>query len=169
MSPNYGALSKPAPTRPDRAGDAALPVLIRVPSLAGSGPHVRLRPARLRPRSEFAGTPTRRRRLRREVRVAGSALLFCVPMAFALVTAWGPRPTSGAATPPVFEPRPVVVASAAELAEPAPVEAARPLATISFEPMPENPRPEVQVVPVVRPAGFLLPDDGPEEPAHAGG
>jgi hypothetical protein len=150
-----------------RPGDAPAPVLIRVPALAGSRPHVRVRPARLRPRP-VVGVPARRRRLRREVRVAGSALLFCVPMAFGLLTFWGPpRSSAGASAPSASIAASPAVAPQAESA--ARREASPPLATISFEPLVEPTRPEDPKVPVVRPAGYLLPDDGPEESAHAGG
>jgi hypothetical protein len=102
----------------------------------------------------------RRRRLRREVKVAAMALIFALPTSTLLLSYWpAERPGRSlvAAIPasPEFESNPDDPAY-------------RPLVTISLEPAAGERLPDF-TPPVVRPSGFLLPDRGPEEPAHAGG
>lgn len=64
----------PIPAR--RRAARAVPILIQIPDLAGS---------------RAAGRPVRRRRLRREVRVAGYALLGLLPIWLAIATLGGDR------------------------------------------------------------------------------
>lgn len=114
-------------------------VLIQVPALGGRA----RRPA---------GPRRRRRRLRREFRVAGSALAFALPMAWAFLTCWGGQPDA-----PSLPMGPTRV-QAAEV---------RPVATLTVEPALAT-YPQDSEAPIVRPAGYLLPDDGSEGVAHAG-
>lgn len=117
------------------AGPGPVPTLIRVPAL---------------PAARRVGVTTRRRRrLRREVKVAGTALLFGLPMAWTLL-AFGPRAEAGRAE----------VARA--VVEPASMGVDSPsIVTISLEA--DEARP-----PVVLHA--IAPAEGPEEvAAHAGG
>jgi hypothetical protein len=129
-----------------------VPVLIEVPAL---------RPARPRPGHSRRRPPSGpgRRRLRREIRVAGYALLSVLPLALASASLLGGRQAA------VFG---AVRAAArggsvgSDLAR----ALAPPAISITIEPAglsaPAEPEP-----PVVFP-GYLLPDDGPEESAHAG-
>lgn len=135
MNREPGALCGPASARnpiPTSTG-----VLIQVPAL---GRRAR-RPA-----------GRRRRRLRREFRVAGSALAFTLPITWAFLTFGGGRPDARAMPP---------VAVRVDTSE------ARPVASITLEPALATYPPEAEA-PIVRPAGYLLPADGSEEPAHAG-
>ena len=111
-----------------------VPTLIRVPAL---------------PAARRVGTTTRRRRrLRREVKVAGTALLFGIPMAWSLL-AFGPRAEAGRS-----EIAPAVVAAPA-------ADDGASMVTISLES--DESRPPVLLQAVV-------PADGAEEAAsHAGG
>jgi hypothetical protein len=134
--------------RPTATAIAAdVPVLIQVPELPRR--HGRRRPAQV--------GPPPRRRLRREVRAAGLALL--VVAGPVLGAAWGvsqSRPwrweRAGAER---------VAAERADAPEPA-----LPWASVSLSLTPEATAPE-RVGPVVCPAGYLLPDDDAEEPRHA--
>jgi hypothetical protein len=110
-----------------------VPVLIQVPTLSSAARRQARPPGR------------RRRRLRREVRVAGSALLFAAPMSWALLAAFGA--TSDA---------------------PARGDLAPPAVSISLEPAALVPSPVGEgPAPVVLEG--IVPDLGPEEAAHAGG
>ncbi len=131
----------PARRRPS----AALPVLISIPKLATS----------CRGRRPQA----RRRRLRREIRVAGYAFLAILPASMALVAFGGERlPTLAAGL--TVERR---AASASDESAP------RPAAVISLEPL----EPVVVTVrreldaPVILP-GYLLPAEPPEESRDGG-
>lgn len=116
------------------AAPGLVPTLIRVPAL----------PAARRP----AATTRRRRRLRREVKVAGTALLFGLPMAWSLL-AFGPRAEAGRS-----EINPAVVAAPA-------ADDGSSMVTISLEA--DEARPPVLLHAVV-------PAEWPEEAAsHAGG
>lgn len=125
----------PARPRPSEA----LPVLISIPKLATHG-------RGLRPRA-------RRRRLRREVRVAGYVLLAILPISMALVAFGGERlPTLAAGL-------------TVERHETAP----RPAAVISLEPLEPvvvTVRREVEAT-VVLP-GYLLPAEPSEESSDGG-
>jgi hypothetical protein len=93
MTTETCALLGPSPTRDtmtNRIETTVVPVLIQVPALSASARRAALRPVGRR----------RRRRLRREVRVAGSALLFGVPLAWGLLAFWGGRPDAVASTAP---------------------------------------------------------------------
>lgn len=161
MSPNLGVACEPAPLldpEPERGSPNHALVLIRVPALPPE-PHFRRGPHSLRGRSM---PPTRRRRrLRREVRVAALALLFALPTA-GLLLRFGPtvpeRPT----------PDSTLVASIPDVRLAAEEPSVQTWVTISLEPAAGDRIPDLQT-PVVRPSGFLLPDHGSEEPAHAGG
>ena len=143
MTPHTALLS--GPTSPRSSATLSAPILIQVPSLS-SRPRPTPRPA----------TPRVRRRLRREVRVAASTLLFALPMSWALVVfaKIGPEPgRSGAMAP---------TATVAEA--PAPIEDG-PRVTLGVEPAAPA---EPDHAPIVVPAGYLIPDDGSEVSAHAG-
>lgn len=160
MSPNPGVLCEPPPsleTEPERASTTIPLVLIQVPSLP-TGPRVP------RPSVRPLGPVRRRRRLRREVRVAALALLFSVPMVGISLKFW-PSGSSTEASIPMLVASMPPVSDLGQNAEDSPI---RSWVTISLEPAAGNRVPEFQP-PVVRPAGFLLPDHGSEEPAHAGG
>jgi hypothetical protein len=136
-------------------------LLIQVPLLAP-----RVRPAR---RPSVAATErvrahgasplpgrTRRRRLRREVRMAGYVLATAFPLALALALLRGAPAVGRDGSGP--GPRPPV---AAEIGPPG--------VSITLDPDALNPQFEPEST-VVLP-GYLLPDEGEgaEEPAHAGG
>jgi hypothetical protein len=126
------------------------PVLIQVPALPGSTARTPIRPS-------GRTTTRRRRRLRRELRVAGSALLLVAPLAWAALFLFGGD------TEPVGVPARLVgiegFASAEEL----------PRLVIPIVPMVTVPPPARDAKgPVVLP-NYVLPDDGFEEPTHAGG
>jgi hypothetical protein len=123
-----------------------IPVLIQVPALRGSTFRT---PARRLIRT----TMRRRRRLRREVRMAGSALLLAVPLACTLMFLFAGDPE------PAGVPARLVgiegCASADEILwQPASIAPALPTRKAD--------------APVVLP-DYVLPDDGAEEPTHAGG
>jgi len=122
-----------------------LPILIRVPAL--------------RPPGRAGGWPpvrARRRRLRKEVRLAGLTLMSVLPASLLLLTLGGARPVA----------RPAVSQATGVPAAPArAVESCR--VSLSFEPTGDPaPRAALVSVPVVFP-GYLLPGDGHEESAHA--
>lgn len=96
------------------------------------------------------GTAVRRRRLRREIRVAGGVLATLVPLtlAFALLL---DRPSPASARRPVL---PAAISAAV-----------RPPAVSIMLDSSLHAEPESTVVF----PGYLLPDEGAEEPAHAGG
>jgi hypothetical protein len=121
-----------------------VPILIQVPSLTA--------PAR-----RSAGARRRRRRLRKEVRVAGLTMMSVLPVGFLLLALGGAQPVERPARSKV----PTAVAPARTVEAPcdrdASVELAdAPVASIASAP-----------VPVVF-HDYLLPVDGPEEPDHAG-
>lgn len=170
MYPSTGIQCGPAPARD--AGQSVAPLLIQVPALP------RARGAARRPSRQFASPSRsagvrRRRRLRREVRVAGSAILFGVPMAWAMLTLWNPGTVADAA-PQSARSAPVAVAawspdSGAEGSEPgAHARDERPWATLSLEPT-RTGQPAELDTPIVEPAGYLLPAESGEETFHAGG
>lgn len=174
MYPSPGIQCGPAPARD--AGQPIAPVLIQVPALP------RARGASRRPSRQYVGPSRtagvrRRRRLRREVRVAGSAILFGVPMAWAMLTLWSPG-TSADAAPQGAEPARVAVAARDPEIRQGPrtdcvvsgevVDDGPPWATISLEPT-RTSQPGELTSPVVEPAGYLLPAESGEETFHAGG
>lgn len=118
------------------------PVLIQVPALTARG----RRPTRpLR----------RRRRLRREIRIAGSAVLLGLPLAAAALIFGGAR---SAALPPDEGTRSFAPAGAEA---PPRVSIAMPIET-------DPPIPRRDLVPPVQLPDYVLPDDGSEEATHAG-
>lgn len=134
-----------APAPEDRP---VVPILIQVPRLtAYSRPSARW--------STRAGARPRRR-LRREARWALYALLAALMPALSALAYWEGRQ---AALQEVGAPR-VDVADAAGEPEPLP-----PRISLSIEPA-LPPPPADPAPPVILP-GYLLPDDGLEEPAHA--
>lgn len=134
----------------------SLPVLIQVPAVSG-GPH--------RPRSSASWArvrPTaRRRRLRREVRWTGYALLATMPLAFAILLFGGGRPSVSLASSAM----PQQIATPPENESSS--EATRP-PSISITIEPTSPPSMVDVEAPVDFPGYLLPDDEREESAHAG-
>ena len=132
-----------------------IPVLIRVPSLDPTTG------ARRRP-------PIRRRRLRREVRMAGSLLIMATPLAWALMMMGGRDPEPLAGVPARLIGIEGLGTSVDESARNPAI--ARPSTSLGPETAatvgPASPR--ATWGPVVLP-GYLLPMDGNEEPAHAGG
>lgn len=155
MSTSQGALGESA----RRSSHPPL-LLIQVPSLPDRQASARPSSTRVLRRN----SPRRRRRLRREVRVAALTGLFCVPVAGLLLTFWPSESRSQMSA----SARAASLPSVSETTRTPELPPARSLVTISLEPSAEDRFPEFQH-PVVRPAGFLLPDLGPEEPAHAGG
>lgn len=166
MSPNLGVLCEPPPTldfEPEVRASTPSLLLIRVPALAAPP-----RPERPQDLASYrrARLGRRRRRLRREVRVAALALSFSVPMIALLLRFWPSAPAAIDPWPMPDAPRSVAFSAPSE-PDPGP-QALRPLVSISLEPASGDRISDFEV-PEVRPAGFLLPDDGSEEPAHAGG
>lgn len=118
-----------------RQSASTVPVLIRVPALAGGAVGGR--------------TPAaRRRRLRREVRVAGCWLLALLPPGAALAAWGGPRPAPLLAVNSPDRPAPPTISLSLE-----PAVAAQPVS---------DPGCSVALT------GQLLPADCAEEPAHGG-
>jgi hypothetical protein len=148
MTRNTRALPRPLhigePVRPH------VPVLIQVPALPGPT-------ARTMLRSSARTTMRRRRRLRREFRIAGSALLLGTPLACTLLFLFAGDPE------PVGVPARLVgiegVASADEMPR-----LTTPIAPVVTVP----PALRDSHAPVVLP-DYVLPDDGSEESTHAGG
>jgi hypothetical protein len=141
MTQTRAIVNHPTPARPRTF--EALPVLISIPNLAtaGRGP---------RPRS-------RRRRLRREVRVAGYFLLAILPASMAFVAFAGERlPTLAAG---------LTVERQATSAEPS-VRRAAVISLEPLEPMVVTVRRELEA-PVILP-GYLLPADTAEESSDGG-
>jgi len=137
------ALRRPPPPRDLSA--ALGPVLIQVPVLAA-----RLR-AEPRPRRAIQ----RRRRLRREVRLAGSAALLGLPLAAAALMLGGAR---SSARPPDGAPG---FRAAAVIEAPPMVSIAMPIESEASAPLRD-------LIPPVQLPDYVLPDDGTEETAHAG-
>lgn len=141
--------------RPSRSFDPArpmIPVLIEVPTLIVVTP--RPRPA--------AHRPSRRRRLRREVRLVGATLAFALPLSWALLTFWPSRPEPAMASAEGARPDPEPASTRLALRSDAP-----PAVTISLEASAVA-QPHEDARPAVLPSGYLLPDDDVEEPFHEG-
>lgn len=140
---------------------AVLPVLIQVPAMHTPSRVSRQarRPSaaateRVREYAMHRGTLPPRRRLRKEIRQAGYGLLIAVPLALAVVLLRGaPATTTGDGA------RNEARASAT---------GRPPSVSLSIEPAAAVAPGAETAFPVVLP-GYLLPDDGNEEPAHAGG
>lgn len=134
-----------------RRESPAVPVLIRVPNLAGAarGPVIRLQ-------------PRRRRRLRREVRVAATLLLLSSPFAAAasLFAVGGLPPASRDAAEVASDSIPELIAEAED-------EAVAPL-RVRLQPIVALSAPVRDAeVPVVVP-GYLLPAEATEETSDGG-
>jgi len=132
---------------PDRLRTAShvvhrmLPILIQVPALT--------------PSTAGAGrNRTRRRRLRKEVRVAGLTMMSVLPVGFLLLTLGGAR----------LADRPAKAVAAFATSHVG--RDASPRVSLAFEPTSPE-RVSKASAPVVFP-GYLLPVDDPEELAHAG-
>jgi hypothetical protein len=123
----------------------AVPILIQVPTLRASAR--RLAPVR-----------TRRRRLRKEVRVAGLTMMSVLPVGFLLLALGGAQPVD----------RPLS-ASLAKVSSESRRDAAIPPVLAVAAPGTETVAPVAvpTCVPVVF-RGYLLPADGPEEPEYEG-
>jgi hypothetical protein len=155
MNCERGLQTWPTP-RPLRAAtQAALPILIEIPLLHESLQSQVRKTVRARPRSTV-GRP--RRRLRREVRIAGYGVLLMGTLAWVSPALRGVLPMLGSTSDGAVASRGVL--GAAQVVE------SRPTVSISIEPAALAPYAEAES-PVVFP-GYLLPDDSGEEPAHAG-
>ncbi len=129
-----------APAR--RRSSAPLPVLISIPNIA---------PATRTPKGRV-----RRRRLRREVRIVGYALLIVLPLSMALATFAGDRrsfPVSGK----LVVDHQASAAPAVELQAPVSLSPLEPIATFDRE----------ERGPVILP-GVVIPVDDLEEPSDGG-
>lgn len=164
MTPHTAILSGPhSPRAFAEAGRPNAPVLIRVPTLRPS-------------RSARVTAPRGRRRLRREVRVAASTLLLVLPMSWALFA----FPKIGSSPDAAIGDSGRVVATA-----PAPIHPNRsqvqavadaddaPQVTIGLNTTPVSSPPSTTSTPepdapIVAPAGYLVPDESPEEASHEG-
>ncbi len=148
------AWSSYRPTRFDASDEVA--VLIQVPALKTASRRPRTRTFR------STGHPThRRRRLRREIRWAGYALLAVCPFFLAFVLLGGvPSAVSLASSP---TPQPLTVR---ETGSPSAEPHRPPSISITIEPAATPSIADVEA-PVVFP-GYLLPDDEREETPHAG-
>jgi len=150
MKPDHGAATGLSPAR----GHArpVMPVLIRVPALHAI-PSLTRRPA--------GPAPARgRRRLRREVRLVGSALLIGMTTTLGLLPMWagrGPGRALAASAAPAPASSPAAAAS--------PVER-EPVASLSPAIEPTTPREFAHPVVLF---GVIVPDDGAEEASHHGG
>jgi hypothetical protein len=160
MTREPGLQSYPALQASRVALPPIVPVLIQVPAV----------PSLLRASGRAASRPhrrpvARRRRLRREVRMAGYTVMMIAPLSLASALLMGGR--SGGALEPAL---PAVARAAAESAAPGcdrpGLASAPPIISISLEPAALSPYAEVE--PQVVLPGYLLPDDECEEPAHAG-
>lgn len=130
-------------TSPARRRTSALPVLISIPNLAQPSRNPRVR--------------VRRRRLRREVRVAGYLLLILLPLSMALATFAGDRRPFQTSAELVVEPPVTRVAS---------IELQAPISITTLEPSTADDRQPVDE-PVVLPA-LSLPVVAPEESSDGG-
>jgi hypothetical protein len=119
-----------------------MPILIQVPALTASS-------------RRMSRPGTRRRRLRKEVRVAGFTMMSILPLTFLFLTLGGARP-SDRPTMAVVDRLPAVTGGAEVIAD----------VVLTFDTERTGTAPTA-TVPVVFP-GYLLPVDGLEEPAHAG-
>jgi hypothetical protein len=98
-----------------------------------------------------------RRRLRREIRLAGYALMMAAPLTLAALLLAGAPATDARSADGSAGSRSRITASIRP-----------PAVFLSLEPAILAPATSSPESPVVLP-GYLLPDDGFEEPAHAGG
>jgi hypothetical protein len=167
------------PTRPrvraERLVSNSLSVLIEVPEVKASVP-IRRRRRVVDPQHDWRrSSRPPRRRLRREVRVVGCALLAFLPLLSACTLGWQSRSSqllaasiSDVTAEAQFQndaphrpdrARPANSAAAEQLGRPSVV-------VLSIEPAVGTPGPDTEI-PVVFP-GYVLPDDNFEESSHAG-
>ena len=159
MTPHIVLLSPPIDAMRTDA-----PILIRVPALESAN--------RTSVHSQFRSratiAPRRGRRLRREVRVAASALIFALPMSWALMAfaRIGPDSSSSSSSASISPPA-ALVAGLPKTPEPSDD---GPGVTITLDPSAvASPYAPASDAPTVMPAGYLVPDDdGSEDTAHAG-
>ncbi len=147
------------PSGRSRAGESdlmSLPVLIRVPSL--STPHLQT--------SARTAAPRVRRRLKSEVRVAAATLIFAMPLSWGLfaLVGWSPKAVSETSASSA------IVAVSQE--SPTLDRTDEPMATISLRTtetiLAPAPAADEIEAPVVVPAGYLVPDEAPQETSDAG-
>ena len=165
MSPSEPVALLDGPTRARNSAWPVAPVLISVPALASP----RRRPTAFREDEPRAAAPRprptarRRRRLRREVRMVGVALVVALPLSW---TFWS-VPWPGA---PAGADEPGVLAGSPAQAE------APPIVSLRLEPISPTTAsvsaaaghaPHKDRGPVALP-GYIIPDDGSEEVVHAG-
>src|SRR5262245_25568665 len=152
MSRELGFQPRPAVPRLTReAARPMVPVLIQVPALSSRD----RASARAAVRSQRRPA-ARRRRLRREVRMVGCTMLMAGPLLLASLLLWGGRPNISMASA-----RPSIDAACVE-------DSVRtPPVSLTIDPSALTPFAADIEPPVVLP-GYLLPDDGCEESAHAG-
>jgi len=159
-------------TRPERAVSRPLAILIEVPAVKGN----RLRPARPLAAGHVAGrrpgARRAKRRLRREVRIAGCALLVIVTLVSAGSFGWSSRPAraltcsiADATAGDWAEASAVDPPYATSLTE-VPAVGSSKVVVLSIEPAGLPARGGTEV-PVVFP-GYVLPDDSLEGSAHEG-
>ena len=172
MSTNLAML--PGPALDDFGRSPIAPVLIRVPALDGQQSPLGAVPPRPRPIRPIS---KRRRRLRRELRMAAAAMICLMPAAAMALAARGfaathsgtasGSPDRGQGLDLSAPKRGGLLASAESRAPDGDGLARRSWPTLSLEPLSADAEP---APPLVRPAGFLLPDDGHgfEESTHAG-
>ncbi|MDR3634281.1 MAG: hypothetical protein P4L84_10800 [Isosphaeraceae bacterium] len=140
----------PIAVAPNPADRSAVPILIQVPRVS-----VYSRPSS---RRSTRATARPRRRLRREVRWALYVMLAALPPVLSALAYWEGRHAA------LLEIRAPHSVDAAPEAAPEP-EPLPPRISLSIEPAVPLP-PAEPAAPVIIP-GYLLPDDGLEEPAHA--
>jgi hypothetical protein len=158
MNREQGLQTWPTPRKTHATTRAILPILIQVPELPVSS-RVRGRSRMFtRTRQDDPCRPRSRRRVRREVKLAGYGMMLM------LTLAWLPQMSPGrwpATTPQSVSARASRGSNCAAYAAAPP-----PAISISIEPAVLAPYADAES-PVVFP-GYLLPDDGCEEKAHAG-
>ena len=147
MTREPGLRTWPASARPAHPSVISLPVLIQVPALPGTERLRRVATARGRV------APARRRRLRREFRQAGTALLLATPLLAAALGFWGGRAGSRA---------PWGDDTGEQAAPPPRVTLRIPIEESTVQ----TARPE-SCPPIVFP-GYVLPADSSEDAANAG-
>jgi hypothetical protein len=156
MSDDQGLQTWPTTSSQRTSDRPVVPILIQVPAL----PALMSPSARPSLRVRAATSPhRRRRRLRREVRVAAYAMMLAAPLVSAPLWIWGEWSSTA---PRAARPEPACAADGKDLA----VAHHPPVISISIEPATGVTGAEAEP-PVVFP-GYLLPDDDSEEPAHAG-
>jgi hypothetical protein len=163
------------PTRPsvraERSVSSSLLVLIEVPAVKAPG-HMRDRTRVVDRQQDWrSSSRPRRRRLRREVRVAGCALLALLPLVCVCTVGWLSRSSQALAASISNETARHAAQDQRDLDRLTNSTVAEQLGlpsvvVLSIEPAAVVPGPDKEV-PVVLP-GYVLPDDSLEESSHAG-